>query len=164
MGGGSSLGRLSRKGHQKNSRFLGRCRSAFAKSKPAKAVKIITVASSSCVFDGKQGASCSPTPKVTRQEHRNKTVTKVASLLLDSLLRPYHPNTNDQGQILAVWILAAKLPNSDLNFAVDFCVDFFVLFFPRKEAQKYPPKNPPQNTPGNLVGKISPRISAEAFS
>ena len=25
-----------------------------------------------------------------------------------------------QGQILAVWILAAKLLNSDLNFAVDF--------------------------------------------
>ena len=26
--------------------------------------------------------------------------------------------------MLAVWILAAKLPNSDLNFAVDFGVDF----------------------------------------
>ena len=28
-----------------------------------------------------------------------------------------------QGQVLAVWILAAKLPNSDLNFAVDLWVD-----------------------------------------
>ena len=59
-----------------------------------------------------------------------------------------------QGQILAVWILAAKLPNSDLNFAVDFWVDFFVLFFPRKKARKNPPKNPPQNSPRTLFGKI----------
>ena len=29
-----------------------------------------------------------------------------------------------QGQILAVWILAAKLPHSELDFAVDFGVDF----------------------------------------
>ena len=35
---------------------------------------------------------------------------------------PLH--TKSQGQILAVWILAAKLPNSNLNFAVDFWVDF----------------------------------------
>ena len=53
-----------------------------------------------------------------------------------------------------MWILAAKLPNSDLNFAVDFSVDFFVLFFPRKKARKNPPKNPPQNSPGTLFGKI----------
>ena len=39
-----------------------------------------------------------------------------------------------RGQILAVWILAAKLPNSDLNFAVDFWVDFFRLFLPRQKA------------------------------
>ena len=69
-----------------------------------------------------------------------------------------------QGRILAVWILAAKLPNSDLNFAVDFLVDFFLLFFPRKKARKNPPKNPPQNSPGTLFGKFPPRISAEAFS
>ena len=55
-----------------------------------------------------------------------------------------------QGRILAVWILAAKLPNSDLNFAVDFSVDFFFLFFPRKRARK----NPPQNSPGTLFGNI----------
>ena len=61
---------------------------------------------------------------------------------------------NSQGRILAVWILAPKLPNSDLNFAVDFWVDFFLLFFPRKKARKNPPKNPRQNSPGNSVGKI----------
>ena len=33
-----------------------------------------------------------------------------------------------QGQILAVWILAVKLPNSDLNFAVDFGVNFSFVF------------------------------------
>ena len=33
-----------------------------------------------------------------------------------------------QGQMLAVWILAAKLPNSDVNFAVDVWVDFFFVF------------------------------------
>ena len=32
--------------------------------------------------------------------------------------------TVTQGQILAVWTLAAKLPNSDLNLAVDFGVMF----------------------------------------
>ena len=53
-----------------------------------------------------------------------------------------------------MWILAAKLPNSDLNFAVDFLVDFLLLFFPRKKARKNPPKNPPQNSPGTLFGKI----------
>ena len=59
-----------------------------------------------------------------------------------------------QGRILAKWILAAKLPNSDLNFAVDFLVDFFLLLFPRKKARKVPPKNPPQNSPRTLFGKI----------
>ena len=59
-----------------------------------------------------------------------------------------------QGRTLAVWILAAKLPNSDLNFAVDFFVDFFLLFFPRRKARKNPPKNPPQNSPRTLFGKI----------
>ena len=36
-----------------------------------------------------------------------------------------------QGRILAVWILAAKLPNSDLNFAVEFLSGFFYLLFLR---------------------------------
>ena len=37
--------------------------------------------------------------------------------------------TFSQGEILAVRILAAKLPHSGLNFAVDFGVDFFSWFF-----------------------------------
>ena len=60
-----------------------------------------------------------------------------------------------QGRILAVWILAPKLPNSDLKIAVDFWVDFFLLFFPRKKARKNPPKNPRQ--------KIHPGIRSEKF-
>ena len=61
----------------------------------------------------------------------------------------------NQGRILAVWILAAKLPNSDLKIAVDFWVDFFLLFFPRKKAQN----NPPQI----IHGKIHPGIRSEKF-
>ena len=38
--------------------------------------------------------------------------------------------------ILAVWILAAKLPNSDLNFAEDFWVDFLLLSCARKGPKK----------------------------
>ena len=59
-----------------------------------------------------------------------------------------------QGRILAAWILAAKLPNSDLNFAVDVLVDCFLLFFPRRKAQKNPPKNPPRNSPGTCSEKF----------
>ena len=59
-----------------------------------------------------------------------------------------------QGQILAVWILAAKLPNSDLNFAVDLYVDLFLPDFPSNKAQTNQPKNPLQNSPGSLFGKI----------
>ena len=63
------------------------------------------------------------------------------------------------GQILAVRILAAKLPNSDLNFAMDFGVDFFppvfsFYFFRRKKTRKNPPKNPPQNSRRTLFGKV----------
>ena len=53
-----------------------------------------------------------------------------------------------QGWILAVWILAAKLPNSDLNFAGDFLVDFFLLFFPRKRPEKIHQKIPRKIHPG----------------
>ena len=49
-----------------------------------------------------------------------------------------------QGRILAAWILAPKLPDSDLKIAVDFGVDFFLLFFqgkgPEKSHQKFPRK------------------------
>ena len=72
--------------------------------------------------------------------------------------------TKSQGQIPAVWILAAKLPNSDLNFAVDFLVDFFLLFFPRKEAQKISTEKSPAKFTWDFVRKNSHRISAEAFS
>ena len=60
----------------------------------------------------------------------------------------------NQGQILAVWILAAKLPNSDLNFAVDFGVDLFLLFSPRETAQKKSAKKSPANPPRNLSRKV----------
>ena len=63
--------------------------------------------------------------------------------------------TNRQGRILAVWILAPKLPNSDLKIAVDFWVVFFLLFFPRKRARKNPPKK--------NHGKIHPGIRSEKF-
>ena len=61
---------------------------------------------------------------------------------------------NTQGGILAVWILAPKLPKSDLKIAVDFWVDFFLLFFPRKKARKNPPK---------IHGKIHPGTRSEKF-
>ena len=48
-----------------------------------------------------------------------------------------------QGQILAVWIFATKLPDSDVNFAVDFSVDSFVLVSPRKRAPKQSTKKSP---------------------
>ena len=70
-------------------------------------------------------------------------------VLASSLVQAFLFNIR-QGRILAVWILAAKLPNSDLNFAVEFLVDFSLLFFPRKKARKNPPKNPPQNSPVTL--------------
>ena len=57
-----------------------------------------------------------------------------------------------------MWILAAKLPNSDLNFALDFWVDFLLLFSYKEKGPKNPPKNPPQNSPGNSVGKIPLRF------
>ena len=61
---------------------------------------------------------------------------------------------SSQGQILAVRILAVKLPNSDLNLLWILGVDFFLLFFRRKRAHKNSPNNPPQNSPRHLVGKI----------
>ena len=63
-----------------------------------------------------------------------------------------------------MWILAPKLPNSDLKIAVDFCVDFFLLTFPRKKDQKIHQKIHGKIHPGIRSQKNSPRISAEAFS
>ena len=45
-------------------------------------------------------------------------------------------------------MLAAKLPNSDLNFAVDFLVDFPLFVILRKKARKNPPKIPRKIHPG----------------
>ena len=70
---------------------------------------------------------------------------------------------NIQGRILAVRALAAKLPNSDLNFAVDFCVDCPPVFFFPKKARKKSQKIPRKITQ-DFVRKNPPRISAEAFS
>ena len=61
-------------------------------------------------------------------------------------------------------ILAAELPNSDLDFAPDFWVDFFPPVFSKEKALKNPPKNLPLDSPGYLFGKIPPRISAETLS
>ena len=69
-----------------------------------------------------------------------------------------------QGRILAVGILAAKLPNSDLNFAVDFWVDFFLLFLSKEKGPKKSTKKSPAKFTRDFVRKNSPRISAEAFS
>ena len=80
-----------------------------------------------------------------------------------------HPsNPTGQGKILAVWILAAKLPNYFfLNFALDSGVDF-VSCFCQTFNGKGPPKSskiPPQNSPGNSFGKtlLGPWISTESL-
>ena len=67
---------------------------------------------------------------------------------------PLSAALNSQGRILAVWILAAKLPNSDLNFAVDFLVDFSSYFFQRKRPEKIHQK---------IARKIHPGLCSEKF-
>ena len=75
----------------------------------------------------------------------------------------YRP-PNSQGQILAVGILAATLPNSDLNF----CWWIFGWIFSSCFSKEKGPKNPPNKSPAkftrDFVQKNSPRISVEAFS
>ena len=56
-------------------------------------------------------------------------------------------------KILAAWILAAKLPTSDLNFAVDLGVDFFSS----RKAQKIHRKSPARFT-WRVVRKYSLRF------
>ena len=68
-----------------------------------------------------------------------------------------------QAQILAVWIFAPKLPNSDLNFAVDSWVDFIVLFSQGKGPKKST-KNSPTKFNQSFGRKNPSQISAEAFS
>ena len=90
-----------------------------------------------------------------RQRPRNRGFKKSAETGHGSSAPLWlHRNTVNQGQILAVWILAVKLPNSDSNIAVDFCVDFCLLFFSKEEAPKTPPKHPPKNSLGSLFAKI----------
>ena len=60
----------------------------------------------------------------------------------------------NQGRILAVWILALKLPNSDLKIAVDFWVDFSSCFSQGKRPEKIHQK---------IHGKIHPGIRSEKF-
>ena len=70
-----------------------------------------------------------------------------------------------QGEILAVWIFAAKLPDSDLNFAVDFWVDFSSCFLKEKGPEKSTNKKISRTKFTRKSVRInSPRISAEAFS
>ena len=61
-----------------------------------------------------------------------------------------------------MWILAAELPNSDLNFAVDFFVDFFLLFSKEKGPKKSTKKSPAKFTQ-DFVRKNSPRILQKPF-
>ena len=54
-----------------------------------------------------------------------------------------------------MWILAVKLPNSDLNFAVYFRVDYF-LYFSKEKGLKKNSKSPPSR-------KIHPKSRSDKF-
>ena len=78
------------------------------------------------------------------------------SLLLDD-------DKTSKARSLAVWILAAKLPNSDLNFAVLFWGGFFLFFLPTEEGptkirQRMPQQNHPEHclekSPSNLCRNL----------
>ena len=94
-------------------------------------------------------------PKICKTSERRQVHKILSRLWLSCSLRSRFPFiTRYQGQILAVWILAAKLPNFPI---------FILLFifgwissscsFQGKKARKIH-KNPLQNSPGNLFGKI----------
>ena len=55
-----------------------------------------------------------------------------------------------------MWILAPKLPNSDLQIAVRFGVDFFLLFFLKG-------KNARKKVHQKIHGKIHPGMCSEKF-
>ena len=80
-----------------------------------------------------------------------------------AIRRAWHRAPNPQGWMLVVWISAAKLPSSDLNFAVDFWVDFS-SFFSKEKGPKKSTQNSPAKFTQDFVRKNGPRISAEAFS
>ena len=85
----------------------------------------------------------------------------LVAFLRESPTRRSCTSKNCQGQILAVWIFAAKLPNSDLNFVVEFWGGIFRPVFPKERGPK---KFPPPPKKKAKFRKNSPRISAEAFS
>ena len=64
--------------------------------------------------------------------------------------------TFSQGQMLAVWILAAKLPNSDLNLAVDFLGDSFPPIFIKERDPKRSTKKSPAKFTQKFARKKSP--------
>ena len=86
-------------------------------------------------------------PSIVHDIDCHRTETKQEKLLSESF-----PGRIIQGQILAVQILAAKLPNSDLKFAVDLWVDF-PFFCSRQKRPKSSTKTSPENSPGHLFGK-----------
>ena len=98
-------------------------------------------------------APCFCSPHAPARESCQDAHESEVKLVESKLQFRFSPSPISQGQIFAVWILAAKLPNSDLNFDVDFGVGFFLLFLSRKKALKTHPKNP-QNSPRTLFGKI----------
>ena len=63
---------------------------------------------------------------------------------------------------LAVWILAAKLPNSDLNFAVDLGWILSSWFF-RENSPKKPPKTSLVKFTRKFARRNSPRILQKPF-
>ena len=60
--------------------------------------------------------------KIEQKIHNTKVAS--AKVAFDTVRIKERPQVN-KGRILAVWILARKLPNSDLNVAVDFWVEIF---------------------------------------
>ena len=56
--------------------------------------------------------------------------------------------------VLTWWVLAAKLPSSDLNYAVDLGADLFFLFIYKERARKKSTKKNLQFSQGNLFEKF----------
>ena len=78
-----------------------------------------------------------------------------AIVLVESLARVI------QGGILAVWILVAKLPNSDLDFAVEFFCGFFPpVLCPRKKARR---RKKARKIHQKIPRKFHPGLCSEKF-
>ena len=63
-------------------------------------------------------------------------------------------NIRHQGQNLAVWTMAAKLPNYNFNFAVDFLGGIFATIFSKEKGPKKSTKKSPAKSLATLFGKI----------